>query len=110
MFVVISSALPPPQFSNEIINALFGYGSFTKENIEMTSQALKYFGYGIPAFALIKVLANFFFARNNTKTPFYLSAFIVFLNITISLFFFICSISSNGNLWSRYLNNRGSKR
>ncbi|MFL2890100.1 MAG: murein biosynthesis integral membrane protein MurJ [Pelagibacteraceae bacterium] len=95
--------------SNEIINALFGYGSFTKENIDMTSKALKYFGYGIPAFALIKVLANFFFARNNTKIPFYLSAFIVFLNITISLFFFnkigflIIPIATSISTWTGVL-------
>ena len=54
----------------------------------MTASALKYFGYGVPAFALIKILSNFFFARNNTKTPFYTSAFIVFLNILISVSLF----------------------
>jgi len=74
--------------STEIVNALFGYGSFTVENINMTASALQYFGYGIPAFALIKVLSNFFFARNNTKIPFYISTFIVLLNILISITFF----------------------
>ena len=74
--------------STEIVNALFGYGSFTIENINMTALALKYFGYGIPAFALIKILSNFFFARNNTKTPFYISTFIVLFNILISITFF----------------------
>jgi len=74
--------------SDEIVNALFGYGSFTIENINMTASALKYFGYGIPAFALIKILSNFFFARNNTRTPFYISTFIVLLNILISITFF----------------------
>ena len=47
-----------------------------------------FFGYGIIAFALVKVLANFFFARDNTKTPFYVSSFIVLLNIIISVSFF----------------------
>ena len=42
----------------------------------------------MPAFALIKILSNFFFARDNTKTPFYISIFIVFLNIFISVSFF----------------------
>ncbi len=74
--------------SKEIVNALFGYGSFTIENINMTALALKYFGYGIPAFALIKILSNFFFVRNDTKTPFYISTFIVLLNILISVTFF----------------------
>ena len=54
----------------------------------MTAAALKYFGYGVPAFALIKILSNFFFARDNTKTPFYISVFIVAINILISVSFF----------------------
>ena len=74
--------------SQEIIDGLFGYGSFSKEDVIMTSNALKYFGYGVPAFALIKILSNFFFARNDTKTPFYLSSFSVVLNIIISVTYF----------------------
>ena len=74
--------------SHEIVSALFGYGSFSEENVILTAQALKYFGFGVPAFALIKVLSNFLFARDNTKVPFYISAFIVFLNILISILYF----------------------
>tara|TARA_B100000886_G_scaffold330072_1_gene280132 strand:+ start:445 stop:1971 length:1527 start_codon:yes stop_codon:yes gene_type:complete len=74
--------------SEEIISGLFGYGAFNLKDIEMTSKALIFFGYGIVAFALVKVLANFFFARNDTKTPLYISLLIVFLNIVISLSFF----------------------
>jgi putative peptidoglycan lipid II flippase len=74
--------------SEEIVSALFGYGSFSEENVILTAEALKYFGYGVPAFALIKVLSNFLFARDNTKVPFYISTFIVFLNILISLIYF----------------------
>ena len=74
--------------SNEIVNGLFGYGSFSAEDVEMTASALKFFGYGVPAFALIKILSNFFFARDNTKIPFYISTFIVLLNIFISVSFF----------------------
>ena len=33
--------------SQEIVSALFGYGSFTKEDVKMTASALTYFGYGI---------------------------------------------------------------
>ncbi len=74
--------------SEEIISGLFGYGSFTQKDVEMTSYALVFFGYGVVAFSLIKILANFFFARDNTKTPFYISSFTVFLNIIISVSFF----------------------
>ena len=74
--------------SREIIDALFGYGSFTKEDVVATASALKYFGFGVPAFALIKILSNFFFARDNTKTPFYLSLLSVSLNVGISVIYF----------------------
>tara|TARA_E500000178_G_scaffold349734_1_gene407252 strand:+ start:651 stop:2177 length:1527 start_codon:yes stop_codon:yes gene_type:complete len=74
--------------SEEIVNGLFGYGSFTTKDVKMTSDALMLFGLGVIAFSLIRILANFFFARDNTKIPFYISSFIVLLNVLISLSFF----------------------
>ena len=74
--------------SEEIISALFGYGSFSKEAVFNSGKALYYFGLGLPAFALIKVFSTFFFANNDTKTPFYISFISVILNICISLYYF----------------------
>ena len=37
--------------SDEIVNGLFGYGSFNAKDVEMTSKALMFFAYGIIAFA-----------------------------------------------------------
>ena len=74
--------------SEEIISALFGYGSFGKEAVFNSAKALYYFALGLPAFALIKVFSSFFFANNDTKTPFYISLVSVVLNIVISLYFF----------------------
>ena len=74
--------------SEEIVNALFGYGSFSKTDVKLTADALKYFGYGVPAFALVKILSNFFFARDNTKTPFHISVIMVIINISISVSLF----------------------
>jgi putative peptidoglycan lipid II flippase len=91
--------------SEEIVNALFGYGSFSQKNVKLTADALKYFGYGVPAFALVKILSNFFFARNNTKTPFYISTAMVIINIfiSVSLFsnfgFIIIPIATSTSTW-----------
>ena len=74
--------------SEEIISALFGYGSFDEEAVSNSAKALYYFGLGLPAFALIKVFSTFFFANNDTKTPFYISLFSVILNIIISIYYF----------------------
>ena len=74
--------------SEQIISALFGYGSFSEEAVYNSAKALYYFGLGLPAFALIKVFSTFFFANHDTKTPFYISLTSVALNIFLSLYFF----------------------
>jgi putative peptidoglycan lipid II flippase len=74
--------------SEEIISALYGYGSFTSDNINVTAKALVLFGTGLPAFALIKIYSSFYFARGNTKTPFYFSTFSVLINVFVSLYYF----------------------
>ena len=74
--------------SEEIVSALFGYGSFDPAAVFNTAKALFYFGLGLPAFALIKVFSTFFFANNDTKTPFLISLLSVTLNILISLYYF----------------------
>jgi len=92
--------------SEQITSALFGYGSFLKTDVILTANALKYFGYGVPAFALIKIFSNFFFARDNTKIPFYISVFSVILNILISITYFkelgfiIIPIATSVATWS----------
>ena len=72
----------------QIISALFGYGSFDQDAVYNSSLALYYFALGLPAFSLIKVFSTFFFANNDTKTPFFISLISVILNILISVYFF----------------------
>ena len=88
LFLSIPAAIALLIASEEIISSLFGYGSFDKESAKNSAQALFYFGMGLPAFSLIKVFSTFFFARNNTKIPFYISFISVLLNIFISIAYF----------------------
>ncbi len=74
--------------SEEIISALFGYGSFDQVSALNSGKALYYFALGLPAFSLIKVFSSFFFANHDTKTPFYISLISVILNIVISIYYF----------------------
>ena len=67
---------------------MFGYGSFNNDSVINTSIALTFLAFGVPAFSILKIFSNFFFARNDTKTPFYLSVISVTLNILISISFF----------------------
>ena len=82
LFLSIPAAIALLIASDEIISALFGYGSFDEIGVKF------YFALGLPAFSLIKVFSSFFFARHNTRTPFYISLISVLLNIIISVIFF----------------------
>jgi len=88
LFLSIPAATALLIASEEIISALFGYGSFNELSVINSAKALFYFAIGLPAFSLIKVFSAFFFAHHNTKIPFYISLTSVFLNVFISIVFF----------------------
>jgi putative peptidoglycan lipid II flippase len=88
LFLSIPATIALLIASEEIISSLFGYGFFSQSSVINSSKALFYFAIGLPAFSLIKVFSAFFFARHNTKMPFYISLISVLLNIFISLTFF----------------------
>ena len=88
LFLSIPAALALLIASEEIISSLFGYGSFNELSVINSAKALFYFAIGLPAFSLIKVFSAFFFARHNTKIPFYISLISVLLNVFISVVFF----------------------
>ena len=88
LFLSIPAALALLIASEEIISSLFGYGSFKELSVVNSAKALFYFAIGLPAFSLIKIFSAFFFARHNTKIPFYISLISVLLNVFISVVFF----------------------
>ena len=88
LFLSLPAAIALLIASEEIISSLFGYGSFDEESAKNSGKALFYFAIGLPAFSLIKVFSTFFFARHNTKIPFFISLTSVLLNVFISIIFF----------------------
>ena len=88
MFLSIPAAVALLIGSEQIISALFGYGSFDQDAVSNSAKALYFFALGLPAFALIKVFSTFFFANHDTKTPFYISLVSVVVNVSISIFYF----------------------
>ena len=88
LFLSIPAAIALFLASEQIVSALFGYGSFDESGVKNSAKALLYFSLGLPAFSLIKIFSSFFFARHNTKIPFYISLISVVLNILISIFYF----------------------
>ena len=88
LFLSLPATLALIIASDEIVSALFGYGSFNEESVKNSALALFYFSLGLPAFSMIKIFSSFIFARNDTKTPFYFSLISVITNIVISVSLF----------------------
>jgi putative peptidoglycan lipid II flippase len=88
LFLSIPGAVALIMASKEIVTSLFGYGSFDINSVNNTALAITFFAFGVPAFSILKIFSNFFFARNDTKLPFYLSAVSVFLNVFVSVALF----------------------
>ena len=88
MFLSLPASVALLIAPSEIISALFGYGQFDEISVLNSAKALYYFSFGLPAFAMIKVFSNFFFANHDTKTPFYISLISVLLNVFISIYYF----------------------
>ena len=60
MFLSLPASVALIVGSEQIISALFGYGSFDEQSVYNSANALYYFGLGLPAFALIKFSQHFF--------------------------------------------------
>lgn len=55
--------------SGPILATLFQHGKFTPFDTRMASLSLSALSFGLPAFALVKVVLPAFYARQNTRTP-----------------------------------------
>jgi len=85
LLISIPSAIGLYVLALPIVHILFERGAFTQEDAFFTSKVLSYFALGLPAYVLIKVLVVCFFAREDTKTPLYVSIVSVIINILLSL-------------------------
>jgi len=72
-----------------LIDGLFTRGEFLTIDAQNTAKALFQFGWGVPAFVLIRILAPGFYARGDTKTPMRFALVSVAVNavVAIGLFF-----------------------
>ena len=85
LLISLPSAVGLYILSKPIIYVLFERGAFVQEDTLYTANVLSMFALGLPAYILIKVLVTCFFAREDTKTPLYVSIVSVAVNIILSL-------------------------
>ena len=69
----------------EVIRILYQSGRFGDSEVAETAYTLAFFLPAIPAYALLRVVATSFYARQDTKTPMRVSMYCVALNLFLNL-------------------------
>ena len=70
-----------------IVATLFQHGRFTAHDVDMVGLSLAALSFGLPAFALVKVLAPAFYARQDTKTPVRAGVAAMLANMALNVLF-----------------------
>ena len=68
-----------------LVSVLFQRGAFGADDTAMTALALSVYGAGLPAFVLQKVLQPLYFARADTRRPFYFALIAMVLNAALAV-------------------------
>jgi putative peptidoglycan lipid II flippase len=79
-----------------LIDALFTRGAFLQVDAVNTAQALFQFGWGVPAFVLIRILAPAFFARGDTRRPMVFALVSVAVNAALAIGLFNLGMGISG--------------
>lgn len=79
-----------------LIDALFTRGAFLQVDAVNTAQALFQFGWGVPAFVLIRILAPAFFARGDTRRPMAFALVSVAVNAALAIALFNLGMGISG--------------
>ncbi|GAW35732.1 putative peptidoglycan biosynthesis protein MurJ [Roseovarius sp. A-2] len=68
-----------------LVSVLFERGAFNADDTAATALAVTIYGLGLPAFVLQKILQPLFFARENTKSPFYYALVAMVVNAVLAV-------------------------
>ena len=83
--LTIPSAVALAVIALPIVSVLYERGRFDAEDSIATAWAVAIYGLGLPAFVLQKVLQPLFFARENTRAPFYYAVAAMVVNAGIAI-------------------------
>ncbi len=87
LFFIIPSTILLITLRAQIIRVILGTGAFSWRDTVLTIDTLGFFALSLFAQATIPLLTRVFYARQNSKTPFYIGIIVVVVNVFLSLFF-----------------------
>lgn len=70
--------------ANPLLITLFEHGAFNLNDVFETKRSLIAFAVGIPAFMAVKVLATFFYARHDIRTPVRIAVVAMITNVVLN--------------------------
>src|SRR5260370_23080924 len=68
-----------------VVSVLFQHGEFMAESTGLTTRALFYYAFGLPAFAAIKLIVPAFYSTHDMRTPVRVAAWSLGLNIVLNV-------------------------
>jgi len=69
LLIAVPAMLALVLLAKPILATLLQHGRFTAHDVDMAALSLSALSFGLPAFALVKVVAPAFYARQDTRTP-----------------------------------------
>lgn len=85
LLLTIPSAVALVLIPLPLVSVLFERGAFSADDTARTALAVAVYGLGLPAFVLQKVLQPVYFARGNTRTPFYFALLSLVVNAVLAV-------------------------
>jgi len=83
--LTIPSAVALFLAAKPMISVLFERGAFNGNDTAATAAALAIYSLGLPAFVFQKVIQPLYFAREDTKTPFYYALVAMIVNLIVAI-------------------------
>jgi len=87
LLISVPAMLALVLLAKPLLATLLQHGRFGAHDVEMAALSLSALSFGLPAFALVKVVAPAFYARQDTKTPVRAGIVAMIVNMVLNLVF-----------------------
>jgi len=95
LLIAIPAAAGLFLLAQPILSTLFQYGAFSSSDALMAALSLMAYSLGLPAMILTKILANGFYARQDTKTPVRIGIQAMCLNMVLNIVFVVSMLETD---------------